>query len=304
MSNQPRKPNGQYDFDPNAGGGDLPSLAPSAGEPQDDFAKLGLEAEDVWREGDRLKRSFDKGDGDRLWAVEKPGGGCDVELHASHDDYRDERDTRHFGNRDDAAHYIKGELSGIPNPIERGMTTAGQTGGTAFTGGKYDSHLNPAQRVRAMRADIRALQKRGEIPSDYKVHCHTDDYGAGWQAYITVAPPRGRAYETPSIGDMKRARIGTREGRALRAIVAQHGGSATDEQIQASLDDAQRRYDAGEQLTGYQADMLVPSRETLRAMRLCRAAGEQYTAYDVDAMHDYHAQDGYIDVRMEEQRDE
>ena len=26
MSNQPRKPNGQYDFDPNAGSGDLPSL--------------------------------------------------------------------------------------------------------------------------------------------------------------------------------------------------------------------------------------------------------------------------------------
>lgn len=269
--------------------------------PPDDFAELGLREDGSRRAGTDFRRFFDKGDGTHLVAVEHLGGACSVEVHEDDKDYWNDADSRHFTNADDAAHYIKGELSGIPNPIKPGTTTVGQTGGTAFTGGRYDSHLSPAERVKGMRRDIKALQRRGEIPADYKVSCRTDDYGTGWQAHITVHPPKGRAYATPGMHDAIVRGVNSPEGRARHAAVFELGGSATDAQIQAVFDDVQRRYDAGEELTGAQTDMLVPSKETRRAMRLCREAGEQYTSYDVDAMHDYHAQDGYIDVSMEEQ---
>lgn len=53
--------------------------------------------------------------------------------------------------------------------IKPSVKSEGYMGSTAITGGKYDASRSPAENAKLMRADIKALQKNGQLPKDWKI---------------------------------------------------------------------------------------------------------------------------------------
>ena len=66
--------------------------------------------------------------------------------------------------------------------IKPSVKSEGYMGSTAITCGKYDASRSPAENAKLMRADIKALQKNGQLPKDWKIGVRTSTGSASWRA--------------------------------------------------------------------------------------------------------------------------
>ena len=77
--------------------------------------------------------------------------------------------------------------------IKPSVKSEGYMGSTAITGGKYDASRSPAENAKLMRADIKALQKNGQLPKDWKIGVRTSTGSASWRARFTIQLPEGES---------------------------------------------------------------------------------------------------------------
>ena len=78
--------------------------------------------------------------------------------------------------------------------IKPSVKSEGYMGSTAITGGKYDASRSPAENAKLMRADIKALQKNGQLPKDWKIGVRTSTGSASWRARFTIQLPEGESH--------------------------------------------------------------------------------------------------------------
>lgn len=80
--------------------------------------------------------------------------------------------------------------------IKPSVKSEGYMGSTAITGGKYDASRSPAENAKLMRADIKALQKNGQLPKDWKIGVRTSTGSASWRTRFTIQLPEGESPHT------------------------------------------------------------------------------------------------------------
>lgn len=153
--------------------------------------------------------------------------------------------------------------------IKPSVKSEGYMGSTAITGGKYDASRSPAENAKLMRADIKALQKNGQLPKDWKIGVRTSTGSASWRARFTIQLPEGE--------------------------------SSTYVPTHAEWDETARRINQkiqnNEQLTVEEQACVIETPKVRNAKKLCQQVGDQYTYQNNNAMVDYFDTDGYVTVQ-------
>ena len=157
--------------------------------------------------------------------------------------------------------------------IKPSVKSEGYMGSTAITGGKYDASRSPAENAKLMRADIKALQKNGQLPKDWKIGVRTSTGSASWRARFTIQLPEGESSTyVPTHAEYMAAdsedRIIGPEHRAGRGIIEAHGGSASSDEWDETARRINQKIQNNEQPTVEERNSKSPQRkETLPAGR-------------------------------------
>lgn len=186
--------------------------------------------------------------------------------------------------------------------IKPSVKSEGYMGSTAITGGKYDASRSPAENAKLMRADIKALQKNGELPKDWKIGVRTNTSSMNWNAHVTIQLPEGESSTyVPTHAEYlaadKEDRIIGPEHKACQGIIENHGGSISTEEWDETARLINQKIRNGEQLAAAEQACVIETPQVRNAKKLCQRVGEQYTYQNNNAMVDYFDTDGYITVR-------
>ena len=186
--------------------------------------------------------------------------------------------------------------------IKPSVKSEGYMGSTAITGGKYDASRSPAENAKLMRADIKALQKNGQLPKDWKIGVRTSTGSASWRARFTIQLPEGESSTyVPTHAEYMAAdsedRIIGPEHRAGRGIIEAHGGSASSDEWDETARRINQKIQNNEQLTVEEQACVIETPKVRNAKKLCQQVGDQYTYQNNNAMVDYFDTDGYVTVQ-------
>lgn len=186
--------------------------------------------------------------------------------------------------------------------IKPSVKSEGYMGSTAITGGKYDASRSPAENAKLMRADIKALQKNGQLPKDWKIGVRTSTGSASWRARFTIQLPEGESSTyVPTHAEYMAAdsedRIIGPEHRAGRGIIEAHGGSASSDEWDETARRINQKIQNNEQLTVEEQACVIETPKVRNAKKLCQQVGDQYTYQNNNAMVDYFNTDGYVTVQ-------
>ena len=196
-----------------------------------------------------------------------------------------------------------------PNNIDKSIVIAGSKhapgymGAVAVTGGKYDASRTPAENVKLMRSDLKALQKNGELPKDYKISLRKGGNAYAWSANFTIQLPENESpYYVPTYAEYEKATSEERligpEHRAAQGIIESHGGSISHEDWDKVANHINRKIRNKESLTGDEQRCVIETPKVRHAKDLCRKIGAQYTYDGSNPMVDYYDSDGLINVNI------
>lgn len=177
-----------------------------------------------------------------------------------------------------------------------GTVGEGYMGASTYTGGKYDPRMSEADKSKSIRQDLKALQKLGDIPKDWKISVRKNSYSGGYSIYATITAPRNEIFEIPTADELfERSYDGDRQADRVINNFREKYDTTDRAAMDKHFNEIRKEFNDPNVERPRNSDLYrIETDDAKRVSKLANRVLASYRHTDSNSMVDYFNDDGYF----------